>query len=113
MQKRKKGKHIPKHYYSSSFFKHAKAIIHLIPKLSHLFPTFATNEIKDAVEEKKRAYRKMLQRNFPEEVKARRKSKYKEWMEVTEGKVSEEQGGFRKERGCIDQIFAMKRLVEE
>ncbi len=32
-------------------------------------------------------------------------------MEVTEGKVSEEQGGFRK--GCIDQIFAMKRLVEE
>ncbi len=30
-------------------------------------------------------------------------------MEVTEGKVSEEQGGFRKGRGCIDQIFAMKR----
>ncbi len=34
-------------------------------------------------------------------------------MEVTEGKVSEEQGDFRKGRGCIDQIFAMKRLVEE
>ncbi len=34
-------------------------------------------------------------------------------MEVTEGKVSEKQGGFRKGRGCIDQIFAMKRLVEE
>ncbi len=34
-------------------------------------------------------------------------------MEVTEGKVSEEQGGFRKGRGCVDQIFAMKRLVEE
>ncbi len=34
-------------------------------------------------------------------------------MEVTEGKVSEEQGGFRKRRGCIDQIFAIKRLVEE
>ncbi len=34
-------------------------------------------------------------------------------MEVTEGKVSEEQGGFRKGRGCIDQIFAMKRLEEE
>ncbi len=33
-------------------------------------------------------------------------------MEVTEGKVSEEQGGFRKGRGCVDQIFAMKRLVE-
>ncbi len=28
-------------------------------------------------------------------------------MEVTEGKVSEEQGGFWKGRGCIDQIFAM------
>ncbi len=34
-------------------------------------------------------------------------------MEVTEGKVSEEQGGFRKGRGSVDQIFAMKRLVEE
>ncbi len=29
-------------------------------------------------------------------------------MEVTEGKVSEKQGGFRKGRGCVDQIFAMK-----
>ncbi len=27
--------------------------------------------------------------------------------------MSEEQGGFRKGRGCVDQIFAMKRLVEE
>ncbi len=27
--------------------------------------------------------------------------------------MSEEQGGFRKGRGCIDQIFEMKRLVEE
>ncbi len=34
-------------------------------------------------------------------------------VEVTEGKVSEEQGGFRKGRGCVDQIFAMKMLVEE
>ncbi len=33
-------------------------------------------------------------------------------MEV-KGKLSEEQGGFRKGRGCVDQIFAMKRLVEE
>ncbi len=33
--------------------------------------------------------------------------------EVTEGIVSEEQGGFRKGRGCVDQIFAMKRLAEE
>ncbi len=34
-------------------------------------------------------------------------------MEVTAGKVSEEQEGFRKRRGCVDQIFTMKRLVEE
>ncbi len=27
--------------------------------------------------------------------------------------MSEEQEGFRKGRGCVDQIFAMKRLVEE
>ncbi len=37
----------------------------------------------------------------------------KRLMEVTEGKVSEEQGGFRNGRECVDQIFAMKRLVEE
>ncbi len=34
-------------------------------------------------------------------------------MEVTEGKVSKEQEGFRKGRGCVDQIFTMKILVEE
>ncbi len=32
-------------------------------------------------------------------------------MEVTKGKVSKEQGGFRKGRGCVG--FAMNRLVEE
>ncbi len=31
--------------------------------------------------------------------------------EVTEGKVSKEQGGFRKGRECVDQIFAMKMIV--
>ncbi len=34
-------------------------------------------------------------------------------MEIAVEKVSEEQGGFKKGRGCADQIFAMKRLVEE
>ncbi len=34
-------------------------------------------------------------------------------MEVTEGTVSKEQGGFRKGRGCVDQIFAVKMLVKE
>ncbi len=37
----------------------------------------------------------------------------KRLREVKEGRVSEEQGGFRKGRGCVDQIFAMKSLVEE
>ncbi len=27
--------------------------------------------------------------------------------------MSEEQGGFRKGRGCVDHIFAMKMLVKE
>ncbi len=26
--------------------------------------------------------------------------------------MSEDQGGFRKGRGCVDQLFAMKRLME-
>ncbi len=34
-------------------------------------------------------------------------------IEVTERKMSKEQGGFRKGKGCVDQIFAMKMLVEE
>ncbi len=34
-------------------------------------------------------------------------------MQVTEEKLSEEQGGFKKGRGCVDQLFAMKRLVGE
>ncbi len=57
------------------------------------------NEIKDAVEQKRRAYRKMLQRNLPVEVKARRKSEYKEWkkrvrrlMEESKRRVDEEFG---------------------
>ena len=34
-------------------------------------------------------------------------------MEVTEGKVSEEQRGFRKVKDCMDQIFAIKMTVVE
>ncbi len=58
-----------------------------------------TSEIKDAVEQKKRTYRKMLQRNLLEEVKARRKSEYKEWkkrvrrlIEESKRRVDEEFG---------------------
>ena len=31
-------------------------------------------------------------------------------MEGTEGQVSEEQGGFRKGKCCVDQIFAIKMI---
>ena len=34
-------------------------------------------------------------------------------ISLTEGKVSKEQGGFRKGKGCDDQIFALKIMVEE
>ena len=34
-------------------------------------------------------------------------------MEVTEGKVSEEQRGFKKRKGCEDQIVAIKMIVKE
>ena len=32
-------------------------------------------------------------------------------IESTKEQVAEEQGGFRSGRGCIDQIFILKRLV--
>ena len=34
-------------------------------------------------------------------------------MEVTEGKVSKEQGGFRKGKVCVDQIFVIKMMIKE
>ncbi len=34
-------------------------------------------------------------------------------MKRTDKSVGDEQGGFRKDRGCVDQIFAMKILVEK
>ncbi len=38
--------------------------------------------MKNAVEGKKKAYKKMLKRNLPEEVKAWRKSEHKEWKKI-------------------------------
>ncbi len=32
---------------------------------------------------------------------------------ITDKSVGDEQGGFRKGRGCVDQIFAVKILVEK
>ncbi len=34
-------------------------------------------------------------------------------MKVTDKSVGDKQGGFRKGRGCVDQIFAVKILVEK
>ena len=34
-------------------------------------------------------------------------------IESVKEKVVEEQGGFRSTRGCIDQIFVLKKLVEK
>ena len=34
-------------------------------------------------------------------------------MEVTEGKVIEEEGRLRKGKGCVYQIFVIKMMVEE
>ncbi len=34
-------------------------------------------------------------------------------MKITDKSVGAEQGGFRKSRGCVDQIFAVKILVEK
>ncbi len=33
-------------------------------------------------------------------------------IKVIEEKISNEEGGFRKGKGCVDQIFAIKILVE-
>ena len=32
---------------------------------------------------------------------------------VTEGLIDDEQGGFRKGRGCVDQILTLKQIVEK
>ena len=34
-------------------------------------------------------------------------------IEVIEVKICEEQGGLRKGKGCVDQIFAIKIMLEE
>jgi hypothetical protein len=33
--------------------------------------------------------------------------------EITEIQIRNEQGGFRKERGCVDQVFALECLCEK
>ncbi len=81
-----------------------------------------TNEIKDAVEWKKRAYKKVLQRNMPEGVKARRKSEYKEWkkkvrelIKESKRRVDEEFGRKLSQNFCKNKFFwkEVKKMVGE
>ncbi len=37
----------------------------------------------------------------------------KEVREGTEGMIHDEQGGFRRGRGCVDQIFAVRQVCEK
>ncbi len=37
----------------------------------------------------------------------------KRTMNITEGSIDTEQGRFRRGRGCMDQIFALKKIVEK
>ena len=34
-------------------------------------------------------------------------------VKETEGRISDEQGGFRKGRGCVDQVFALRNVSEK
>ena len=34
-------------------------------------------------------------------------------QKITESSISEEQGGFRKGRGCVDQIFSLRMIIEK
>ncbi len=73
-------------------------------------------KFKDAVEQKKRAYRKMRQKNLPEDVKARSKSEYKEWkkrvrklIEESKRRVDEEFGRKLSQNFSEHKKFSGKR----
>ena len=62
-------------------------------------------EIKVAVEEKRKAYKKMLQRNVPDEVRERQKREYKDRNALVKRLVRES-----KER--VDEDFGRKLSAE-
>jgi len=64
-----------------------------------------TQEIKVAVEEKRKAYKKMLQRNVPDEVRERRKREYRDRKALVKRLVRES-----KER--VDEDFGRKLSAE-
>ncbi len=70
-----------------------------------------TDEIKDAVERKNIAYKKMLQSILPEEVKARRKSQYKEWKKKVRELIDESKKRVDEEFGRkLSQIFNENKI---
>ncbi len=68
--------------------------------------------MQDVAEWKKRAYKKMLQRNLPEEVKARRKSEYKEWKKRVRELIEESKRTVDEEFGRqLSQNFSENKKV--
>ncbi len=64
-----------------------------------------TQEIKIAVEEKRKAYKKMLQRNVPEEVRERRKREYRDSKALVKRLV-------RESKEIVDEDFGRKLSAE-
>ncbi len=64
-----------------------------------------TQEIKMAVEEKRKAYKKMLQRNLPEEVREQHKREYRDSKALVKRLV-------RESKEKADEDFSRKLSVE-
>ncbi len=66
-------------------------------------------------------FSKKVSKKFNENRKTILKGYYKRYgrilterlMQITEKKVSDEQGGFRRGKSCVDQMFAIEMLAEE
>ncbi len=65
-----------------------------------------TQEIKMAVEEKRKAYKKMLQRNLPEEVREQRKREYRDSKTLVKRLV-------RESKEKADEDFGRKLSAED
>ena len=63
------------------------------------------DQVKAAVKRKEDALKKVLG--------ARDEDAREMCLEVYKGLIDDEQGGFREGRGCADQIFTLKQIVEK
>ena len=57
----------------------AEVVEYSAPKFQRKGSAWWADEIKEATEVKRRAYKKMLQRNVAEEIRVRRRTEYKFW----------------------------------